>query len=69
MAKGVDEATALAKDKEWVERQQALYQAYPQDGDGAAQRKWQEDHAKLQTDREAFLKEEMTGFVWLLRRK
>ena len=68
-AEGVDEATARAKDAEWTKRQQALSQAYPRDGDEAAQQKWQEDYAKLSTEREAFLREEMTGFVWLLCQK
>ena len=68
-APGVDEATARAKDAEWSKRQQTLSASYPRDGDDAAQAKWQEDWAKLESEREAFLKQEMTGFVWLLRRK
>jgi hypothetical protein len=68
-ATGVDEATARAKDAEWQKRQQAHSQAYPQDGDAKAAEKWQEDYSKLNTEREAFLREEMTGFVWLLCQK
>jgi hypothetical protein len=68
-AAGVDEATALAKDAEWRKRQQALVGAYPQGGDAAANEKWQQDYARLRTERLAFVREEMTGFVWLLCRK
>lgn len=68
-AAGVDEATARAKDAEWQKKQQALMGSYPQDGDEAAQQKWQEDYRKLNSEREAFLLEEMTGFVWLLSQK
>lgn len=68
-AAGVDEATARAKDAEWAKRRDALGQSYPREGDEAAQQKWQEDWAKLDKEREAFLKEDMTGFVWLFLRK
>jgi FG-GAP-like repeat len=68
-AEGVDEATARAKDAEWQKRQAAHMQAYPQDGDEAAQQKWQEGYQKLDKEREAFVREEMTGFVWLLCQK
>jgi hypothetical protein len=68
-ADGVDEATARTKDADWQKRQQAHMGAYPQDGDEAAQRKWQEDYQKLDKEREAFVREDMTGFVWLLRQK
>ena len=68
-AAGVDEATARAKDAEWVKRRDALGGSYPREGDEAAQNKWQEDWAKLGTEREAFVREEMTGFVWLLLQK
>jgi hypothetical protein len=68
-ADGVDEATARAKDAEWQQKQQAHMGAYPQDGDEKAQREWQEGYRKLDKDREAFVKEEMTGFVWLFLRK
>jgi len=69
VAEGVDEATARAKDAQWQEKRQANAQAYPRDGDQAAMRKWQEDWRKLVDERKAFLREEMTGFVWLFRRK
>jgi len=68
-ATGVDEATARAKDVAWQKKQQALQQTYPRDGDPAGQRKWQDDYQKLGREREAFLREEMTGFVWLLCQK
>jgi hypothetical protein len=52
-----------------MKRQQAHGQAYPRDGDEAAQKKWEAEYFKLEKEREAFLKEEMTGFVWLLKGK
>ncbi len=69
VAEGVDEATAKAKDAEWQKKQQAHMGTYPQDGDQVAQAKWQEEWRKLNKERGAFVKEEMTGFVWLLRQK
>lgn len=68
-ATGIDEATARARDAEWTKRRDAHGQAYPRNGDAAAQQKWQDDYRKLNTEREAFLREEMTGFVWLLCQK
>ncbi len=68
-ATGVDEATARAKDAEWTKKQQALMQSYPQNNDAKAQQKWQDDYQKLSTEREAFVRQEMTGFVWLLCQK
>jgi hypothetical protein len=68
-AAGVDEATARAKDADWTKRRDALAGAYPQDDDAAAHEKWEADYSRLNTEREAFLREEMTGFVWLLRGK
>lgn len=69
VADGVDEATARTKDEDWQKRQQALMQGYPQNGDQAAAKKWQEDYRKLVDERKAFVIEEMTGFVWLFRRR
>lgn len=69
VAEGVDEATARTKDAEWQKRQAAHMESYPQDGSQAAETKWQEGWRKLAKDREAFVREEMTGFVWLLRGK
>jgi len=68
-AKGVEEGTARTKDAEWRKRQQELFQAHPGDAGGEAQKKWQEAYTKLNAEREEFLREEMTGFVWLLRQK
>lgn len=68
-AEGVDEATARAKSEEWTKRQDEIARSYPRDGDEAAQNKWEADYQKLHADRAGFLKEEMTGFVWLFRRR
>jgi hypothetical protein len=68
-AAGVDEATAKTKNADWMKRQQALGASYPQNGDEAAMNKWQEDYQKLNAERASFLREEMTGFVWLLCQK
>lgn len=66
---GVAEGAARAKDAEWQKRSQALRGNYPSNGDAAAKKKWQEDYAKLNKERLAFLREESTGFVWLYRQK
>jgi len=69
VAPGIDEATARTKDEDWRKRQQALMQGYPQNGDAEAMKKWQADYLKLNHERGAFVRQEMTGFVWLFRRK
>ncbi|MEE8106665.1 MAG: VCBS repeat-containing protein [Planctomycetota bacterium] len=69
VASGVDAATARAKDVKWKKKQQVHMGAYPQNGDAAAMKKWQENYRKLEAERKAFVREEKTGFVWLFRRK
>ncbi len=68
LAKGVDEADARKKLGAWQKKQQDFF-AEPQ-GDGeAAQKKWQETYQALEKERDKFARQEMTGFVWLLRGK
>jgi hypothetical protein len=68
VADGVDEATAKEKLAAWQKRQQELLASYPQDGDAGKAKKWQDDYQAMQKEREAFAPEDVTGFVWLLRR-
>jgi hypothetical protein len=68
-ATGIDDATARAKDAEWAKRRNELFQRYPQAGDKEARSKWQAEYAKLNAEREKFVREQRTGFVWLFRQK
>ena len=68
LAEGVDEATARTKFAAWQQKQLAFVNT-PQGDDEAAQQKWHEAYAALEKEKESFLREERTGFVWLLRGK
>lgn len=65
-AKGVDEASARTSYVAWRKKQQAFFRD-PQGQDEAAMKKWQERYEALEKEREAFVTEESTGFVWWLR--
>jgi hypothetical protein len=66
--KGVDEATAKKKFVAWSKKQQEFFQA-PQGEGEAAQKEWRQKYEALEKERDEFAKQEMTGFVWLLRQK
>lgn len=68
-ADGVDEATAKKELKAWEKRQQKHFESYPQDGDEKAEQAWQDAYQQLEKDKAKFARDEMTGFVWLLRQK
>lgn len=68
LAKGVDEKTARTKYAAWSKKQQKLFST-PQGNDEAAQEKWQKEYQALEKEKEAFAKEQMTGYVWLYLRK
>lgn len=40
-----------------------------QNGNPKAQARFQKDYAQLQKDKKAFIIDEATGFVWLMRQK
>lgn len=63
---GVDEETARAKLGRWIQEQQKLFSA--QTGNGGDQ-DFQTTYEKLQQAREKIVRDERTGFVWLLLRK
>ncbi len=65
---GVSEADAKAKYAAWSKKQMAFFQQPPGESDDA-QTKWQEGYQALEKERDAFVSEERTGYVWLLRGK
>ncbi len=67
-AKGVDEKDARSKYAAWSKQQQEFFKK-PQPEDEAGQKAWQTEYEALDKAKEAFLIEEATGFVWLLRGK
>ncbi len=67
-AKGVEESAARTKFVAWQKKQQAFFQA-PQAQDEAGQKKWQEQYAALEKERETFASEQRTGHVWLFLQK
>lgn len=66
--KGVDEQTARTKLAAWEKKQTELFQS-AQGDDAEAQEKLHKAYEQLVAEKEKFLVEEMTGFVWLLRQK
>lgn len=69
VAKGVTEAEATAKLKDWRARQQQHFQAQKDEPTEAEQKAWMDTYHQLEKEREAFAPEQVTGFVWLLRQK
>ena len=65
---GVSDDDARTKHAAWQKKQSAFFQQ-PQDSSEAGQKKWQEGYQALEKERDAFLTEEQTGYVWLLRGK
>lgn len=68
LQKGVTEATAQKEMAAWQKEQQQLFQT-EQGDDEVSQKRWQDAYEKLEKEREKFMRDEMTGFVWLLRQK
>ena len=67
---GVDEATAKKRLAEWDKKMAKLYQDRERNGSSAAdQQQWRQAYDALQAERKTFVRDERTGFVWLLRRK
>ncbi|MBK8101326.1 MAG: VCBS repeat-containing protein [Planctomycetes bacterium] len=67
-ADGVDEQTARSKDAEWQKKQQKLFESMTGD-DADARAQFQKAWEELRAERETFLREQMTGSVWLLRQQ
>lgn len=65
---GIDEAAAREQLVAWNKQQQELF-ATPQGEDEAAQQKWQQAYEKLEAARAKIVRDESTGFVWLLRQR
>jgi hypothetical protein len=66
LADGVDREQATAKLAAWNARLQKLFRATSADGDGAD---FGKKYEALQKEKAKFVREEVTGFVWLLRSK
>ena len=71
LAKGVEEAAAKKQLAEWTKKQQKIFESMDGDGEPTEekQKAFQEAYEKLMAERTKFAREEMTGFVWLLKRK
>jgi hypothetical protein len=65
---GVSEADGKQRLATWREKQQKFFQE-PQEENDDGRRKWQERYQALEKERDEFAKQQMTGFVWLLRQK
>ena len=72
-AQGLDKDTVLAKLAAWEKKQTRVVQsAQPASGSKptkAQRNKLQETYTKLRKERETFMREEMTGFVWVFYQK
>jgi hypothetical protein len=79
-AKGVSEADAAKKYAAWLEKQQALFKAQTtttevdeKTGEKSVALKASDDfnerYQALEKERDTFVKQESTGFVWLMRGK
>ena len=68
VAEGVTEEEARKKLGAWEKRQQKLFESMQSD-DPKAQENFSKDYQQLQKDKSAFVVDEVTGFVWLLRQK
>lgn len=68
VAEGVDEAEARKKLAAWNKKQTALFESMQGD-DPDAQKNFSKNYQKLQDEKKAFVVDEITGFVWLMRQK
>jgi hypothetical protein len=66
---GVDPAEAKTKFVAWQKKQQQFFQQQQPGEDEAAQKEWREKYEALEKERDTFARQEMTGFVWLLRQQ
>jgi L-fucose mutarotase/ribose pyranase (RbsD/FucU family) len=69
LAQGVDEATARKEIAAIEQRMEKLFEEQQEEMDEKAMNSWQEKYQALNKEREKFVRDEMTGFVWLYRRK
>ncbi|HLQ38254.1 MAG TPA: VCBS repeat-containing protein [Planctomycetota bacterium] len=65
-AKGVAEASVKAQLAEWSTKQAKLFESRSGTPSEADQKKFDDDHAALQKEREKIVRDERTGFVWVL---
>lgn len=68
LADGVDEATARKRLAAWNERQTELFELL-QTGNDEAQEAFSKRYEQLQKEKQEFVVDEVTGFVWLLKQK
>jgi hypothetical protein len=68
IGKGIEEADARTRLVAWQKKQQDFFKAPRGDGE-EAQKKWMDRYQALEKERDKFARQEMTGFVWLLRQK
>jgi len=68
-AKGLSEAEFASKYADWEKSFQAAQQALGAARDTKAREKASEEYSKVYGQRSAFMREEMTGFVWLYLQK
>jgi len=70
-ADGLDKKTVLAKLAEWTKKQDRELKAVQPAGKwtNAQRKKYQDVRSKLEKERDQFMREEMTGFVWVYYQK
>jgi hypothetical protein len=71
-AKGVAPAVAAGKLRDWEAKAAELSSKRPVEGTKgaeAAMKKYEDDYADLRKEREKFVTDERTGFVWVLYQK
>lgn len=69
LADGVDAATAKAQLATWREKQKKLFSSQAQNQTDAQQEELQKAYEALEQERAKIVRDEMTGFVWLLLQK
>jgi len=68
LVEGVTEADARVKLAAWTKEQTEFFEQR-QGKDASSRKKWQDAYEKLEKRKQAFVKDESTGFVWLLLQK
>ena len=68
VAKGVSEEEARKKLSAWQEKQTKLFESMQSD-DPKVQESFNENYQKLEKEKQQFVTDEVTGFVWLMRQK
>ncbi|MCC7064534.1 MAG: VCBS repeat-containing protein [Planctomycetes bacterium] len=69
LADGVDAATAKAQLAKWREKQKKLFESQAANQTDEQQEQFQKAYEALEEERTKLVRDEMTGFVWLLLQK